>query len=90
MKNIKIEKPTKEQLDKLNIKSWSPWSCEPTTFDWEYSEDETAYVFEGKVIVTTDAGDKVAINKGDLVHFPKGMKCSWHVLETIRKVYTFK
>ncbi len=89
MSEIKIEKPTEEMLKALNIDKWSPWECEPSTFDWEYDAIETAYVFEGKVRVQTPSGE-VEINKGDLVTFPKGLKCKWNVIEKIRKVYTFK
>lgn len=88
MPDIKIEKPTQERLNALNIDSWSPWECEPSTFDWEYDTDETAYVLDGKVKVNTPSGE-VEINKGDLVTFPKGLKCTWNVIEKIRKVYTF-
>lgn len=90
MSKIKIETPSKEKLAKLGIDKWSPWECEPTTFDWEYDTDESAYVFEGKVKVKTEDGDEVEIKKGYLVHFPKGMKCTWNVIEKIKKVYTFK
>ncbi|MEW6608880.1 MAG: cupin domain-containing protein [bacterium] len=86
---VKIEKLTQEQLKSLNVESWSPWECEPETFDWQYSCDESAYVLEGKVKIDTPTGT-VEINKGDLVHFPKGLKCTWHVIDKIRKVYTFK
>jgi len=89
MSRIKIEKPSVEQLDKLNVKNWSTWECEPSTFDWEYDSDETAYVLEGKVKVKTSE-EEVEIKKGDLVTFPKGLKCTWNVGEKIRKVYTFK
>lgn len=88
MSEIKIEKPSKEKLKNLGIESWSPWECEPSSFDWEYDADETAYIFEGKVIVKTPAGE-TEIKKGDLVRFPKGLKCTWIVKEKIRKVYTF-
>lgn len=88
MSEVKIEKPTQEQLNKLGIDSWSPWECEPSSFDWQYDCDEAAYVFEGKVKVTTPSGE-VEINKGDLVHFPKGLKCTWNVIEKIKKVYKF-
>lgn len=86
---IKVEKPTEKQLKELKIESWSPWTCKPTTFPWEYSSEEIAYVKEGKVTVTTDEGE-VTIQKGDLVTFPKGLKCTWKVIETIKKVYTFR
>lgn len=89
MSEIKIEKPTQEKLKNMGVDRWSPWECEPSTFDWEYDTNETAYVLEGKVKVKTPSGE-VEINKGDLVHFPKGLKCTWNVINRIRKVYTFK
>ena len=89
MSEIKIEKKSKEELDAMGVDNWSPWECEPSTFDWEYDSNETAYVMEGKVTVKTPTGE-VEINAGDLVHFPKGLKCVWDVKKTIRKVYTFK
>lgn len=89
MSEIKIEKPTEEKLKSLNIDSWSPWECEPSTFDWQYDSNETAYVLEGKVKVMTSSGE-VEINKGDLVTFPKGLKCTWNIIQKIRKVYTFE
>lgn len=88
MSEIKIERPSQDRLRSLNIDSWSPWECEPSTFDWEYDSEETAYVFEGKVRVKTPSGE-TEISKGDLVTFPKGLKCTWNVIEKIRKVYTF-
>lgn len=90
MGRIKIEKPSKEKLDSLGVNKWSPWECQPSTFNWEYDTDESAYVLEGKVLVKTEDGQEVEINKGDLVHFPKGLRCTWNVLEKIRKRYTFK
>ena len=85
---ILIQKPTQEQLVKLNIDGWPTWACPPSTFDWEYDARETAYVFEGRVTVTTPY-EEVSIGKGDLVVFPKGLKCKWTVHEAIRKVYKF-
>ena len=89
MSEIKKEKPSKEKLDSLGIDNWSPWDCDPSVFDWEYDSEEWAYVFEGKVIVKTPSGE-VEINGGDLVKFPKGLKCTWDVKKKIRKVYTYK
>lgn len=88
MSKIRIEKPAKQRLKELNVEKWSPWECEPSVFNWEYDCDESAYVLEGKVKVKTSDGE-VEINKGDLAHFPKGLKCTWKVIEKIRKVYTF-
>jgi len=89
MGQIKIEKPDKQKLDSLGVKGWSPWGCDVSVFDWEYDSDEVCYILEGKVKVKTSEGE-VEINKGDLVTFPKGLKCTWNVLNRIKKVYTFK
>ncbi|MHA1378363.1 MAG: cupin domain-containing protein [Candidatus Helarchaeota archaeon] len=89
MSEIKKEKPSKEELKKLGIDSWNPWECEESVFDWEYSDEEWAYVFEGNVVVKTPSGE-VEINAGDFVKFPKGLKCTWDVRKKIRKVYTYK
>lgn len=77
-----------EEAKKLGIDNWSSWSCEPSTFDWSYSEKETAYVFEGDVVVTAN-GEDTHITANTLVVFPKGMDCVWRVNQTIRKVYKF-
>lgn len=88
MSEIKVERPSEEELNSLGINKWSSWECEKSTFDWEYDDDETCYVFEGKVKVKTPSGE-VEFGKGNLVKFPKGLKCTWKVIERIRKVYKF-
>jgi len=89
MRQIETEKATPERLKELGVERWSPWSCEPETFDWEYDADERAYVKEGRVTIKT-ADRTVEIGGGDIVLFPKGTKCTWTVHETIRKVYRFE
>ncbi|NVM30613.1 MAG: cupin domain-containing protein [Candidatus Helarchaeota archaeon] len=88
MSEIKKETPSQEEIDKM-LKEWSTWTCDPSTFDWEYSDTEICFIIEGEVTVKTDTG-KVDIKPGDLVTFPKGLKCVWNVKKPIRKVYTFK
>ncbi len=86
---ITVEKATPERLAELGINSWSSWECAPETFPWQYSDDETAYIKEGKVKVVTEHGQEVTFGAGDIVFFPKGLKCTWTVEETIQKVFTF-
>ena len=85
----RYQKEIEEKKVKDTIKGWNAWSCEPSTFDWEYEEKETAYVFEGEVRVKS-AAETAEIKGGQLVQFPKGMKCTWEVIKPIRKVYTFQ
>lgn len=90
MERVKVEKATPERLKELNVESWSPWEHEAGSFDWEYDSTETFYVLEGKIKVTTEDGQEVEFSKGDLVTFPRGIKCTWNVIEPIRKVYKFE
>ncbi|MFP3868475.1 MAG: cupin domain-containing protein [Desulfobacteraceae bacterium] len=89
MAKITVEKPSPEQLKSLGVENWSPWECEPSTFDWSYDTDETAYVKEGLVTVRCPDGEAVEIKAGDLVKFPQGLSCTWEVKQTIRKLYKF-
>ncbi|MFC1667495.1 cupin domain-containing protein [Candidatus Omnitrophota bacterium] len=89
MARVKVEKPTKENLEKLGVDKWGTWECDVKKFDWEYDENETFYVIEGRVNVVTDDGEEIMFEKGDLVTFPKGVKCRWDVKERIKKFYKF-
>jgi len=89
MGKVIIKKPTKEELEKLDVNNWSVWECEVKRFDWEYDEKEQFYVLEGKVKVVTHDGEEVEFGKGDLVTFPQGVSCTWDVKEKIRKLYKF-
>lgn len=87
---IKIEhQPSQEQLNQLNVLSWSIWTKEVSEFPWTYDEQETCYFLEGDVIVTPDSGEPVTMGKGDLVTFPAGMSCTWKIRSDVRKHYCF-
>ena len=86
---ITVERPSKERLDELKLTSWPIWTKEPSTFDWQYDDKETCYFLEGEVVVKTDQGE-TSIGKGDLVTFQKGLSCTWHVKQAVRKHYLFE
>jgi uncharacterized protein len=90
MNAIEITQPTEDQIKELDIAKWGPWECEPSRFEWAYDEEEWCFIFGGRAIIKPEQGESVEIKKGDLVKFPKGLKCAWQVLEAIRKVYCFK
>ena len=71
------------------FKDWPIWECEPSKFDWTYSEEEHCFVIKGKVTVIGPE-NTVEIESGDYVIFPKGLNCIWEVQEPIKKYYTFK
>lgn len=81
---VEVRKPTKEEVEEA--KSWPIWEKEPSTFPWEYDEQETCLIIEGKAVVKTGE-EEVEIGAGDYVRFPKGLSCVWEIKEKIRKYY---
>lgn len=91
MSSITIEhNVTPAKLDVLFVDDWPTWSKEVSEFDWTYDRKETCYIIEGKAIVTPEGEEPVTIQEGDMVFFPKGMKCVWQIIEPIEKHYIFE
>jgi len=90
---IVVRRPSEDELREMGVFSWPTWDSPVRTFDWYYSDTETCYFLEGKVRVhvpsISSPEEVVEIGKGDLVTFPKGLSCTWEVLEPVRKHYTF-
>ena len=82
----KIRKPTAREL--AEAKSWSIWEKEESEFPWEYDEQETCLIIEGKAVVKTPEGD-VEFGTGDYIVFPKGLGCTWRIDKKIKKYYKF-
>ena len=87
VKDIVVKKPSDEEI--ATCKSWPIWQCQPSTFDWAYTQTETCLLLEGKVTVKDDK-DSVAFGPGDMVTFPNGLECTWQVTEPVKKHYDFK
>ena len=90
MSEIKIEKPTQEELNQMQLFSWPIWEKEVSCFDWYYDEAEVCYLLKGKVVVKTKDGQEVKFGAGNLVTFPKGLSCVWDIKEPVKKHYNFK
>lgn len=91
MTDIKIEHhPSRERLDDLGVSGWGIWEKEVSVFPWTYDAAETCYFLGGEVVVTPDGGKPVAMGKGDLVTFPKGMSCQWDIRQDVKKHFTFE
>ncbi len=85
---ITVEQPDVRRIKSLDIISWPIWTKEPSTFDWHYDDRETCFFLAGEVVVRTAEGE-VRMGKGDLVTFPKGLSCTWHIKQAVRKHYRF-
>ena len=86
VKDVIVRKPS--DAEAAECKVWPTWRCEPSTFEWAYTEKETCLLIEGKVTVS-DGTDSVSFGAGDLVVFPDDLECTWHVSETVTKYYNF-
>ena len=63
------------------------WECTPGSFTWDYTWDETAYLFEGKLTITDQNGIRNELGVGDLIFMPTGTHSTWEITERVRKAY---
>lgn len=88
VKQIKVYKPSADEI-KL-AKTWPVWNCGQSTFDWEYTQQETCYILEGEVIIKDPSGsEQVSFGPGDMVIFPTDLSCQWQVTKAVKKHYKF-
>lgn len=89
IKDVIVKKPTEQE--KQQACSWPIWTCDQSQFDWDYTQQETCLILEGKVTVKDRNSDEaVSFTAGDWVVFPKGLKCIWQVFEPVKKHYNFE
>lgn len=82
-----VHNPDSERLADLGVIRWPIWEKEVSEFPWQYAGEEICYFLEGRVIVTPEGGEPVAMGRGDLVTFADGLACHWQILEPVRKHY---
>ena len=80
---------TETTIQELGIKNWPIWTCDVSSFDSTYEDQETCLLLEGEVTVTPEGGAPVRFGAGDLVVFLAGMDCRWDVQKAVRKHYRF-
>ena len=82
---IRIQSPCSASIIvQYGIKNWPIWECQPSEFSWQYDEKEICLIIEGEANIITNE-ESYHIKSGDLVEFPKGMSCQWHVIRSIKK-----
>jgi hypothetical protein len=84
---VKESNPNPARLKALGVDDWPVWEKGVSKFPWEYIEDETSYILEGRAIIHPEGGEAVEIRKGDLVTFPSELECTWEILEPLKKRY---
>ena len=87
---IEVKQPAKEELEGQGVLEWPIWEKEVSRFDWHYDSEETCYLLEGRVEVTTPDGQAVTFGAGDMVHFPAGLSCTWDISVPVKKHFHLK
>jgi uncharacterized protein len=78
-----------EKVTELNVSDWGTWKKEPSTFVWQFPEQETIYVTKGEVLVTPEnSSQSVLIKEGDFAIFAAGLHSHWNVTQTFEKRVT--
>lgn len=63
------------------------WTCEPGSFRWDYTWDETIYFIEGEATITDQDGNSVTCRGGDMFFVSAGTRSTWEVTAPVRKVF---
>ena len=63
------------------------WECTPGPSRWTLETNELVHVLSGSMTVTADGAEPTEVGPGDVLMFPKGWTGTWHLHETLRKVY---
>ena len=90
--SFEVHKATGAELTELDVLHWPTWTTSDKPkwdvgnqiVDKEMPYGELSYVISGKLeIIPQSDGEKVIVNVGDLVTFPRGSIASWKVLEEL-------
>jgi uncharacterized protein len=63
------------------------WSATRGKWRVRYSENELCVMTAGRVVITSDAGERATFGPGDAFVIPAGFSGTWEVLEDCSKVY---
>jgi uncharacterized protein len=62
------------------------WDCTAGEFRWYFHWDETVFILEGDVRVTSASGNVVILKAGDIAYFRAGTWSTWKIDRYVRKV----
>ena len=70
---------------KTAYKAVAFFSSEPSTFKWEFANDEAFVLIEGHLAITLDTGERFEMSAGDAISIPAGHTGVCEVYEPSRK-----
>jgi uncharacterized cupin superfamily protein len=63
------------------------WSSTRGKWRVHYTEHEFCHLLEGRIVITSESGERWEFNAGDSFVIPSGFSGTWEVLEDCRKLY---
>ena len=66
------------------------WHCTACQFTWDYTWDEFVMILDGEVIITDADGESHTLRTGDCAYFSPGLKTTWHIPVSVKKVFTIR
>jgi hypothetical protein len=76
-----LHSPSTDGLAATNI-----WDCTAGSFNWTFYDEETVYILEGSVHVTTADGVKRTLKPGDVAYFAARTTALWEIDDYVRKI----
>jgi uncharacterized cupin superfamily protein len=76
-----LHSPSQDGLTSTNI-----WECSAGSFWWTFYEEETVYILEGAVRVTTENGEVRTLRPGDIAFFAERSRALWEIDDHVRKI----
>jgi hypothetical protein len=62
------------------------WECSAGSFWWTFHDEETVFILEGAVRVTSETGDIRLLRAGDIAFFAGGSRALWDIEKHVRKI----
>jgi uncharacterized protein len=62
------------------------WECSAGTFWWTFHDEETVFILEGKVRITTPNGETRTLQPGDIAYFAEGTRALWDIDDYVKKI----
>jgi len=63
------------------------WAATPGRWIVRYAEHEFCHLLAGRVVITSDAGERLEFAAGDSFVVPAGFSGTWEVVVACRKLY---
>jgi uncharacterized protein len=82
MSEITIIKLSEEEFAERKISSWPLETIEKSRFERIFESEESFYMLEGDLWIDTPTMI-YHIFPGDLITFPKGLKCTWAIWKRV-------